>query len=173
VLTPVSGTGVARCILAADIDTTGGQATGIVYTQGKFLDTAMTFSAAGAASDVANLWDFGVYVLTVEQRSGLLVPMTGLPATGGPLPQTIATTDAEKHQQKAETLREEAKKEDALGHKDKAEALREEAKKEDALYEEAKRQEAHPQHSATASHSQEKDDVNKDKPKVPVQNPRH
>jgi hypothetical protein len=89
VLTPVSGTGVARCILAADIDTTGGQATGIVYTQGKFLDTAMTFSAAGAAADVAELWQFGVFVLTVEQRSGLLVPMTGLPATGGPLPQTV------------------------------------------------------------------------------------
>jgi hypothetical protein len=89
VLTPVSGTGAARCILAADIDTTGGQATGIVYTQGKFLDTAMTFSAAGAASDVAELWPFGVYVLTVEQRSGLLVPMTGLPTTGGPLPQSV------------------------------------------------------------------------------------
>ena len=82
-----TGSNVARGILAADIDTTAGPVTALVYTQGRFLDTAMTFSNAGAAADAAQLWDIGCYVLTVEQRSGLLVPMTGLPATGGPLPQ--------------------------------------------------------------------------------------
>ena len=95
-LTTVATGAVQRVILAQDIDTTGGAVTGLVYTQGKFLDTAMTFTTSGAASDCANLWDFGVYVLTVEQRSGLLVPMTGLPATGGPLPQALSAKDAAK-----------------------------------------------------------------------------
>ena len=88
-LTTATGSGQARVILAADIDTTGGPAVGLVYTQGKFLDTALIFTAAGAASDSASLWDFGVYVLTVLQRSGLLVPMMSLPATGGPMPQNL------------------------------------------------------------------------------------
>jgi|SRR5215831_12725728 len=94
-LTTVATGAVQRVILAQDIDTgTGAAVTAIVYTQGKFLDTAMTFSVSGAASDAANLWDFGIYVLTVEQRSGLLVPMISLPATSGPLPQALATKDA-------------------------------------------------------------------------------
>src|SRR5215831_5295160 len=74
-LTTVATGASARVILAQDIDTTGGQVTGLVYTQGKFLDTAMTFSSLGAASDAYTLWDQGIYVLTVEQRSGILVPM--------------------------------------------------------------------------------------------------
>ena len=88
-LTTVPTGASARFILASDIDTTAGQVTGLVYSQGKFLDTAMTFSSQGAALDTAQLWDFGIYVLTVEQRSGMLVPMMKLPATGGPLPQTL------------------------------------------------------------------------------------
>jgi hypothetical protein len=93
-LTTVATGAVQRCILAVDTDTTGGQVTSLVYTQGKFLDTAITFSSSGAASDCANLWDFGIYVLTVEQRSGILVPMMKLPATGGPLPQSMSVKDA-------------------------------------------------------------------------------
>ena len=86
-LTTTFSTGLApRGILAQDIDTTAGQVTGLIYTQGKFLDTAMTFSSQGAASDAANLADIGIYVMTVEQRSGKLVPMMSLPVTGGPLP---------------------------------------------------------------------------------------
>ena len=85
----------ARVILAQDIDTgTGAGVTGLVYTQGKFLDTAMIFTSQGAAIDVAQLRQFGIYVLTVEQRSGLLVPLMKLPATGGPLPQTLSAKDA-------------------------------------------------------------------------------
>jgi len=95
-LTTTATGAVQRVILAQDIDTTGGQVTGIVYTQGKFLDTAMTFSSLGAASDAANLWDFGVYVLTVQQRSGILVPMMKLPTVAGPLPQSLSPKDAAK-----------------------------------------------------------------------------
>jgi len=95
-LTTVPTGASARVILAQDIDTTGGQVTGLVYTQGRFLDTAMTFSSNGAASDAASLWDYGVYVLTVLQRSGTLVPMMKLPATGGPLPQSMGVKDAKK-----------------------------------------------------------------------------
>jgi hypothetical protein len=93
-LTTVVTGATARFILAADIDTSAGQVTGLVYSQGKFLDTAMTFTSQGAALDVAQLWDFGIYVLTVEQRSGMLVPMMKLPATGGPLPQSLSAKDA-------------------------------------------------------------------------------
>lgn len=93
-LTTVPTGASARVILAQDIDTTGGQVTGLVYTQGKFCDTAMIFSSNGAASDAASLWDYGVYVLTVENRSGKLVPMMGLPATGGALPQTSTLKEA-------------------------------------------------------------------------------
>jgi hypothetical protein len=86
--TLTTASGVARAILAADIDTgTGGNVTGLVYTQGKFLDTAMTFSTNGAQSDVAQLWESGIYVLSVEQRSGKLVPIKDLPVIAGPLPQ--------------------------------------------------------------------------------------
>jgi hypothetical protein len=85
--TLTTAAGVARAILAQDIDTgTGSNVTGLVYTQGKFLDTAMTFSTNGAASDVAQLWESGIYVLSVEQRSGKLVPIKDLPGTSGPLP---------------------------------------------------------------------------------------
>jgi len=95
-LTTVPTGATARVILAQDIDTTAGQVTGVVYTQGKFLDTAMTFSSQGAAADVAELWDWGIYVMTVEQRSGILVPMMKLPTTGGPLPQSLSGQDAVK-----------------------------------------------------------------------------
>jgi hypothetical protein len=93
-LTTVPTGATARAILAQDIDTTGGQVTGLIYTQGKFLDTAMTFSSQGAAADVAELWDWGIYVMTVEQRSGILVPMMKLPTTGGPLPQNLSAKDS-------------------------------------------------------------------------------
>jgi hypothetical protein len=93
-LTTVVTGAQARFILAQDIDTTGGQVTGVVYSQGKFLDTAMTFTSQGAALDVAQLRQFGIYVLTVEQRSGILVPAMKLPATGGPLPQALSPKDA-------------------------------------------------------------------------------
>jgi hypothetical protein len=105
-LTTVVTAAQARVILAQDIDTTAGQVTGVVYTQGKFLDTAMTFTSQGAALDVAQLRQFGIYALTVEQRSGMLVPLMKLPATGGPLPQALAPKDA------------------ALAAKDEAEAIR-------------------------------------------------
>jgi hypothetical protein len=95
-LTTVVTGATARFILAQDIDTSGGQVTGVVYSQGRFLDTAMTFTSQGAALDVAQLWDFGIYVLTVQQRSGLLVPMMKLPATGGPLPQALPAKDAKQ-----------------------------------------------------------------------------
>jgi hypothetical protein len=93
-LTTVVTGAQARFILAQDIDTSGGQVTGVVYSQGKFLDTAMTFTSQGAALDCAQLRQFGIYVLTVEQRSGILVPMMKLPATGGPLPQQLSPKDA-------------------------------------------------------------------------------
>jgi hypothetical protein len=94
----VYGNSPACCILAQDIDTgTGAAVTGLVYTQGKFLDTGMIFSANGAATDVAQLWNVGIYVLTVEQRSGLLVPLMNLPTTGaGPLPQQLTPEEARK-----------------------------------------------------------------------------
>jgi hypothetical protein len=95
-LTTVVTGATARFILAQDIDTSGGQVTGVVYSQGRFLDTAMTFTSQGAALDVAQLWDFGIYVLTVMQRSGLVVPMMKLPATGGPLPQVLSAKDAKQ-----------------------------------------------------------------------------
>ena len=96
-LTTVVGTASPRGILAQDIDTgTGGNVMGLIYTQGKFLDTGITFSSKGAAFDAANLWDIGIYVLTVLQTNGQLVPMISLPATGGPLPQMMAAKDAEE-----------------------------------------------------------------------------
>jgi hypothetical protein len=98
-LTTVSTGLTARCVLAADIDTTAGQVTGLVYTAGNFLDVAMTFSSLGAASDAAQLWIFDIHVMTVQQRSGLLVPMMKLPTTGGPLPQAASPHDAKKWQQ--------------------------------------------------------------------------
>ncbi|HZF24022.1 MAG TPA: hypothetical protein VE030_11230 [Burkholderiales bacterium] len=104
----VYGNAPAGAILAADIDTgTGAAVTGLVYTQGKFLDTAMIFSANGAATDVAQLWNVGIYVLTVEQRSGQLVPLMNLPTSGaGPLPQAMSAKDAaEATKEEVEAIR--------------------------------------------------------------------
>lgn len=87
----LSTTGSACAILAQDIDTgTGAAVTAVVYVQGKFLVTAMIASGNGMELDSAELWNVGVYVMTVEQRSGLLIPWRSLPATPGvPLPQSI------------------------------------------------------------------------------------
>jgi hypothetical protein len=95
-LTTAPGALAARCILAADIDTSSGEIMGLVYTQGKFLDTGLIFSSAGAAKDVAQLWTFGIYVLSVMNRAGLLLPMINLPATGGPLPQAALSPEDAK-----------------------------------------------------------------------------
>jgi hypothetical protein len=66
----------ARAILAADVTMpAAGNANCLVYIQGKFLESGMTFSAAGAASDAASLWTFGIYVLDVMDRTGLMVPL--------------------------------------------------------------------------------------------------
>ena len=73
----LSTTGSACAILAQDIDTgAGGPVTGIVYVQGKFLVTAITASGNGMELDAAELWNVGVYLMTVEQRSGMLIPWT-------------------------------------------------------------------------------------------------
>jgi hypothetical protein len=153
VLTPVFATGlVARCILAADIDVTAGNLTGLVYTQGKFLDTAMTFTSQGAALDVAQLWDTGIYVLTVEQRSGLLVPMTGLPATGGPLPQVAPK----------ESLRDELRRLEAQVEKDRQQI--------EQLQAEEKKLEAESATEAKKEHDKSKDQA---KPNPAVPNPKH
>jgi hypothetical protein len=98
-LTTVPTGATARAILAQDVDTSSGQVAGLVYTQGKFLDTGMIFTSNGAASDAAQLWQFGIYVLTVLQASGKLVPMVSLPATGGPLPATLTSEEAAKANQ--------------------------------------------------------------------------
>ena len=85
-----AGTAPTVCaILAQDTDTgAGGPVTTVVYTQGKFLVTALIASANGLEVDSAALLNVGIYVLTVEQRSGKLIPWSALPATPGlPLPQ--------------------------------------------------------------------------------------
>jgi hypothetical protein len=93
-LTTVATGAFARAILAQDIDTgTGAAVTGLIYTAGSFLDTAMIFGSKGALQDSADLWLFDIHVLTVEQRSGKLVPMISLPATGGPMPQVALPED--------------------------------------------------------------------------------
>ena len=98
----VAGNAPASAILAQDIDTgTGGAVTGLVYIQGKFLDTGCIFSANGAAADCAQLWNVGVYVMTVMQRSGKLVPFKDLPVTPGPLSQ-VATAKEAREQSKKE-----------------------------------------------------------------------
>ena len=81
--------GTVCAILAQDIDTgAGGPVTGLVYTQGKFLVTGLIASANGLEVDSAELWNVGIYILTVEQRSGKLIPWGSFPATPGvPLPQ--------------------------------------------------------------------------------------
>ena len=105
-LTTVPTGAAARAIVAQDVDTSSGQVAGLVYTQGKFLDTGMIFSSAGAASDAAQLWQFGIYVLTVLQVSGKLVPMVSLPATGGPLPASMTIEEAKKaNQEQVDAIR--------------------------------------------------------------------
>jgi hypothetical protein len=100
ILTTVVTGNTARVILAQDLDTgAAGQVNGLAYTQGKFLDTGMIFGANGAASDAAQLWQFGIYVLTVLQASGKLVPMISLPATGGPLAASMTSEEAAKANQ--------------------------------------------------------------------------
>jgi len=90
--------GTVCAILAMDTDTgTGGPVTTVVYTQGKFLVTGLIASANGLEVDSAELWNVGIYVLTVEQRSGLLVPWRNFPATPSvPLPQQLTPEDARK-----------------------------------------------------------------------------
>jgi hypothetical protein len=94
----LSTTGSACAILAQDIDTgTAGAVTALVYVQGKFLVTAMIASGNGMELDSAELWNVGVYVMTVEQRSGLLVPWRSFPATPGvPLPQQLPLAAAKE-----------------------------------------------------------------------------
>jgi hypothetical protein len=92
-----AGTAPTVCaILAQDIDTgSGGPVIGLVYVQGKFLVTGLTASANGMEVDSASLWNVGIYVLTVQQRSGLLIPWRSWPATPGvPLPQTLPPKEA-------------------------------------------------------------------------------
>ncbi len=92
----LSTTGSACAILAQDIDTgSAGAVMGLIYTQGKFLVTGMIASGNGMELDSSELWNIGIYVLTVEQRSGLLVPWRSLPATPGvPLPQSLSPEKA-------------------------------------------------------------------------------
>ncbi|HEY1242184.1 MAG TPA: hypothetical protein VGF16_16585 [Bryobacteraceae bacterium] len=97
----LSLTGAACAILAQDIDTgAGGAVTGLVYTQGKFLDTSLIWGTGGPAAQYPQLWQNGIYTLTVEQRSGILVPMTGLPAGSGPMPQALGPKEAKAQTQK-------------------------------------------------------------------------
>jgi hypothetical protein len=174
-LTPVSGTGAARAILAADVDTTSGEIMALVYTQGKFLDTAMTFTAQGAAADAAQLWQSGIYVLTVQQRSGLLVPMIGLPVTGGPLPQSTETADeveskakdlaarAREYETKAKEAATLAKQLEAKAHELHGKERDEEAKRDAA----AKAIQPHAEHHGEPI-KQEKEGQ---QPKPPIPNP--
>lgn len=99
----LSTTGTACAILAQDIDTgTGAPVMGVVYTQGKFLVTALIASGNGLELDAAELWATGMYVMTVEQRSGLLIPWSSFPATPGvPLPQPGATSQTQTPPTKA------------------------------------------------------------------------
>jgi hypothetical protein len=88
--------GTCCAILACDTDTGAGAAvTTVVYTQGKFLVTALIASGAGLELDSAELLNVGIYVMTVEQRSGKLVPWSAFPSTAGqPLPQMAESNGA-------------------------------------------------------------------------------
>jgi hypothetical protein len=100
--------GSVCAILAQDIDTGSGSAvTGIVYVQGKFLVTGLIASSNGLEIDSAELWNVGMYVLTVQQRSGLLVPWRSFPATPSvPLPQVLSPEDARKaNREQVEAIR--------------------------------------------------------------------
>ncbi len=90
--------GTVCAILAMDTDTgSGGPVTTVVYVQGKFLVTGLIASSNGLEIDSAELWNVGMYVLTVQQRSGLLVPWRSFPATPGvPLPGILTPEEARK-----------------------------------------------------------------------------
>jgi hypothetical protein len=94
----LSTTGSACAILAQDIDTgTGAAVTGLVYVQGKFLVTGLTASGNGLEIDSAELWLVGIYILTVMQESGKLVPWRSFPNTPGvPLPVEMTPEEAER-----------------------------------------------------------------------------
>ena len=94
--------GTARNVALSTTGSAGAAVTAVVYVQGKFLVTAMIASGNGMELDSAELWNVGVYVMTVEQRSGLLIPWRSLPATPGvPLPQSLepdAALDRDRHE---------------------------------------------------------------------------
>jgi hypothetical protein len=55
-------------ILVHDVDTTLGDVTGVVYTQGKFKDNVVILPAAKTLAETRTaLWDFGVYLLDVQE----------------------------------------------------------------------------------------------------------
>ena len=75
----------ARAILATTVTMpASGPANVVVYVQGKFLESGMTFSANGPNADAAQLWQFGVYVLSVMDRTGLLLPVAAAAQEAGP-----------------------------------------------------------------------------------------
>jgi hypothetical protein len=79
----------ARAILAQTVVMPAtGPANVVVYTQGKFLESGMTFSANGPNADAAQLWEFGIYVLSVMDRTGLLTPIAAAAQEEGPLHMT-------------------------------------------------------------------------------------
>lgn len=93
----------ATGILAEDCDATSADAPCVVYVQGKFLVTGVTFPAAGShASHTALLHDLGVYLLSVHNEPGLLVkPNT---ATVGAAPAEAPAEPAETPVPAAVTL---------------------------------------------------------------------
>ena len=105
-----------------------GPVTGLVYTQGKFNDLAMTFSSQGASADVASLWDYGVYVLTAMGRSGQLIPMTGLPTSGGVLPNEAETSKTLEAKAKELDLQAKALEQQSKDSEAKAKELEKKAK---------------------------------------------
>jgi hypothetical protein len=57
------GSQLGTAILAVDIDTSTGAATGIVYTKGEFNEDKLNFGASTDADDVRTaLRDFGIYL---------------------------------------------------------------------------------------------------------------
>lgn len=55
-------------ILAHDVDTTAGDVTAVIYTQGKFKDNVVILPGATTlAAARAALWDTGVYLLDVQE----------------------------------------------------------------------------------------------------------
>src|SRR5262245_61068684 len=67
-------TDAASAIVAEDCDATSADAACVVYVQGKFLATGITWPAAGAHSvHTALLHDLGIYILSAIDESGQLV----------------------------------------------------------------------------------------------------